>query len=175
MFRICLSSSVDLPTVVYGFTYPRHWIYLPSSPDLPTIVTGFTYRHLRIYLPSSPDLPTAISRFTYHRLRIYLPSSQIYLPLWDPCIGRAFKNHKTLLCLSFFHQLMFNLLCLIRIVPKRKINLGPVYWKSPHSNITKKFFVRFIKWDHNKDIFRVYLARDRYRIVLITDSLIWLH
>ena len=131
MFRIYLPSSPDLPTVVYGFTYPRHWIYLRSSPDLPTIVTGFTYRHLRIYLPSSPDLPTAISRFTYHRLRIYLPSSQIYLPLWDPCIGRAFKNHKTLLCLSFFHQLMFNLLCLIRIVQKRKINLGPVYWKSP--------------------------------------------
>ena len=132
MFRIYLPSSPDLPTVVYGFTYPCHWIYLRSSPDLPTIVTGFTYRHLRIYLPSSPDLPTAISKFTYHHLRIYLPSSQIYLPLWDPCIGRAFKNHKTLLCLSFFHQLMFNLLCLIRIVPKRKINLGPVYWKSPN-------------------------------------------
>ena len=124
MFRIYLPLSPDLPTVVYGFTYPRHWIYLRSSPDLPTIITGFTYRHLRIYLPSSPDLPTAISRFTYHRLRIYLP-------LWDPCIGRAFKNHKILLCLSLFHQLMFNLLCLIRIVQKRKINLGPVYWKSP--------------------------------------------
>ena len=154
MLRIYLMSSPDFPTVISGFTDRRHWIYLPSSPDLatvisrftyhhlqiylpsspdlPTIVTGFTYRHLRIYLPSSLDLPTAISRFTYHRLRIYLPSSQIYLPLWDPCIGRAFKNHKTLLCLSFFHQLMFNLLCLIRIVQKRKKNLGPMYWKSPN-------------------------------------------
>ena len=129
-----------------GFTYSRLWIYLPSSLDLPKIITGFTYHCHWIYLPSSPDLPTAISKFTYHHLRIYLPSSQIYLPLWDPCIGRAFKNHKTLLCLSFFHQLMFNLLCLIRIVPKRKINLGPVYWKSPHfsenGNFTAKIDVK---------------------------------
>ena len=52
---------MDLPTLVTGFTYHHHRIYLPSSLDLPTIVTGFTYRYLQIYLPSSQDLPTVIS------------------------------------------------------------------------------------------------------------------
>ena len=57
MLRTYLPSSLDLPTVIsgftycrLGFTYHRHRIYLPSSLDLPTIVL---------------DLPTVVSWFTY--------------------------------------------------------------------------------------------------------------
>ena len=124
MFRIYLPSSPDLPIVVYGFTYPCHWIYLPSSPDLPTFISGFTYHRHRIYLPLSPDLPTIVG----------------------PLYWKSFQKSQnlTVLCLSFFHQLMFNLLCLIRIVQKRKINLGPVYWKSPQNC----WIVQKGSWDH---------------------------
>ena len=104
MLQIYQPLSLDLPTIVSGFTYRHLSIYLPSFRDLPTIAAGFTYCHsgstyrcLQFYLLSSPDLPTVVSVFTYRRLWIYLPfspnlptivsalptiSSQILWPTW---------------------------------------------------------------------------------------------
>ena len=104
MLQIYQPLSLDLPTIVYGFTYCHLSIYLPSFRDLPTIAAGFTYCHsyltyrcLQFYLLSSPDLPTVVSVFTYRCLWIYLPfspnlstivsalptiSSQILWPSW---------------------------------------------------------------------------------------------
>ena len=118
MFRIYLPSSSDLPTVVFGFTYCHHRIYLPSSPDLPTIISGLIYHCHQIYIPSSQDLPNVVSD---------LPT------IGGPMYWNSFKKSQNFTVSVLSHQLMFTLLCLIRIVQKIKINLGPVYWKSPQS------------------------------------------
>ena len=94
MLQIYQPLSLDLPTIVSGFTYRHLSIYLPSFRDLPTIAAGFTYCHsylptvvssftycrLQIYLLSFLYLPTVVSGFTYRFLQIYLPLSQLYLP-----------------------------------------------------------------------------------------------
>ena len=65
MLRIYLPSSLDLPTIVTGFTYRRHRIYLPLSPDLPTVVTGFTYHHVGILYKEFSKILTLVSNLIF--------------------------------------------------------------------------------------------------------------
>ena len=66
MIKLCstLFPGHSIPSPISDLIKPHPTLLnLINALDIPTIISGFTYSCHRIYLLSSPDLPTIVSRF----------------------------------------------------------------------------------------------------------------